>query len=78
MKEPANSRDKPSPADTSTHKRPDNGHKSVVHSSDKKYNADQPHKGDIAKKHERDEQPVEAIKNPPAEKGMDKGKVQPG
>lgn len=77
MAKPANSTDKPSPSDTPTHREQDNGHKSVVHSADKKYNADEPHKGDIAKKHERDEQPVETIKNPPAEKGMEKGQVQP-
>lgn len=77
MTKPANSTDKPSPSDTPTHREHDNGHKSVVHKSDKQYDADQPHGGDIAKKHEREEQPVESVKNPPAEKGMDKGKVQP-
>ncbi len=59
MTKPANSPDKPSPADTPTHRPNDNGgHKSVVHSADKKYTADEPHGGDIAKKHEKEEQPV--------------------
>ena len=58
MTKPANSTDKPSPADTPTHRKQDNGHKSVVHKSDKEYTADQPHGGDIAKKHEKEEQPV--------------------
>lgn len=49
MTKPANSPDKPSPADTPTHREHDNGHKSVVHSADKKYTADEPHGGDIAK-----------------------------
>ena len=59
MAKPANSHDKPSPADTPTHRENDNGGKSKVRSSDKQYNADEPHGGDIAKNHEREEQPVE-------------------
>jgi hypothetical protein len=77
MTKPANSPDKPSPADTPTHRPYDTGHKSVVKKADKEYDADQPHGGDIAKKHENEEQPVSPVKNPPAEKGMEKGKVQP-
>ena len=77
MTKPANSTDKPSPADTPTHRPEDNGHKSVVEKKDKQYHADQPHGGDIAEKHEKEEQPVEPIKNPPKEKGMEKGQVQP-
>ncbi|WP_461449366.1 hypothetical protein [Mucilaginibacter sp.] len=78
MTKPANSPDKPSPSDTPTHRPADNGHKSVVKKTDKEYTADQPHSGEIAKKHEKEEQPVGpgSIK-PPAEKGMDKGQVQP-
>ncbi len=58
MTKPANSTDKPSPTDTPTERPHDNGHKSVVKKSDKEYRADQPHGGDIAKKHEKEEQPV--------------------
>ena len=67
MTKPANSTDKPSPADTPTERPNDNGHKSVVKNSDKQYEGDQPHGGDIAKKHENDEQPVSPIKTPPKE-----------
>jgi hypothetical protein len=38
---------------------------------------DKPHGGDIAKKHEKEEQPVSPIKKTPAEKRVEKGKVQP-
>ena len=77
MTKPANSTDKPSPSDTPTHRAQDNGHKSVVKKEDKEYTADQPHGGDIAKKHEKEEQPVSPKTQPPTEKGMDKGQVQP-
>jgi hypothetical protein len=59
MTKPANSPDKPSPTDTPTHRPHDNGDKSKVRKSDRQYNADEPHGGDIAKKHESEEQPVE-------------------
>ncbi|HEY0246288.1 MAG TPA: hypothetical protein VGC01_12040 [Mucilaginibacter sp.] len=58
MTKPANSTDKASPADTPTHRPTDNGNKSKVRKSDKEYTADEPHGGDIAKKHENEEQPV--------------------
>jgi hypothetical protein len=58
MTKPANSSDKPSPADTPTHRPHDNGGKSKVRRSDKEYHANDPHGGDIAKKHEKEEQPV--------------------
>lgn len=77
MTKPANSHDKPSPSDTPTHRPHDPGHKSVRHHEDKQYQADEPHGGNIAKKHEKDEQPVEPVKNPPAGKGAQEGKVQP-
>ena len=77
MTKPANSPDKPSPSDTSTHRPNDNGHKSIVRKADKEYNADQPHGGDVAKKHEKEEQPVKSVNTPPAEKGASEGKVQP-
>lgn len=77
MTKPANSTDKASPSDTPTHRPHDKGHKSVVKQEDKQYKADKPHGGDIAQKHEKEEQPVEPVKNPPAEKGMEKGQVQP-
>ncbi len=65
MTKPANSKDKPSPADTPTDRPADNGHKSKVRKEDKTYNADEPHGGDIAKKHEKEEQPVNPVKSPP-------------
>jgi hypothetical protein len=77
MTKPANSTDKPSPSDTPTHRPHDDGGKSKVHHVDQQYHADQPHGGHIAQKHEREEQPVGPVKNPPREKGMEKGKVQP-
>ena len=77
MTKPANSTDKPSPSDNSTHPSHDNGHKSVVKKTDKEYTADQPHGGNIAKQREKEEQPVGPNTQPPAEKGMDKGQVQP-
>ena len=58
MTKPANSTNKPSPADTPTHRPHDNGGKSKVRQVDKEYHADKPHGGDIAKKHEKEEQPV--------------------
>ncbi|HVW95483.1 MAG TPA: hypothetical protein VHA56_05915 [Mucilaginibacter sp.] len=58
MTKPANSKDKPSPADTPTKRPDDNGEKAKVRSEDKDYHADKPHGGDIAKRHEKEEQPV--------------------
>jgi hypothetical protein len=58
MTKQANSTDKPSPSDTPTHRPHDNGQKSKVRNSDTKYKADKPHGGEIAKKHEKEEQPV--------------------
>ncbi|RCH54955.1 hypothetical protein DJ568_10805 [Mucilaginibacter hurinus] len=77
MTKPANSTDKPSPSDTPTKRPDDDGGESKVRKEDKQYHADEPHDENVAKKREREEQPVEAIKNPPNEKGMDEGKVQP-
>lgn len=77
MSKPANSTDKPSPSDTPTFRPNDNGGKSKVHHSDRQYHAQQPHTGNIADKHEKEEQPVYPVKNPPREKGMEKGEVQP-
>ena len=77
MTKPANSSNKPSPSDTPTKQSQDNGGKSKVRPEDKQYHADKPHGGNIAKKHEKEEQPVDPIKNPPKEKGMEKGQVQP-
>jgi hypothetical protein len=65
MTKPANSKDKPSPADTPTRRPNDNGGKSAVKKQDRKYNADEPHGGDIARKHEREEQPVHPVKQAP-------------
>lgn len=58
MTKPANSKDKPSPADTPTKRPHDNGGKSKVHKADRIYHADEPHEGEIAKKHEQEEHPV--------------------
>ncbi|MES2429162.1 MAG: hypothetical protein V4560_19425 [Bacteroidota bacterium] len=55
MTKPANSPNKPSPADTPTHPANDNGGKSKVRKADKQYNAKEPHGGDIATKHEKEE-----------------------
>ncbi|UOE50138.1 hypothetical protein MTO98_03515 [Mucilaginibacter sp. SMC90] len=65
MTKPANEKDKPSPSDTPTHRPADDGHKSKVHKEDKQYHADNPHGGDIAKKHEKEEQPVHSVKSVP-------------
>jgi hypothetical protein len=76
MTKPANSPDKPSPADTPTHRPGDIGGKSKVRRSDKEYHADEPHGGNIAKKHEKEEQPVSPVKNPPVEKEDAERQVQ--
>jgi hypothetical protein len=61
MTKPVNAIDKPS----STHKSVDKGGKSKIRKEDKEYHADKPHDGDIAKKHQNEEQPVEPVKKPP-------------
>ena len=58
MTKSANSNSKLSWTDTPTKKPVDNGGKSKIRKSDEKYHADRPHGGDIATKHEREEQPV--------------------
>jgi hypothetical protein len=58
MTQPANSKDKPSPADTPTRRPHDNGGKARKKVEDTRYKANNPHGGDIAKKHEQEEQPV--------------------
>lgn len=68
MTKPANSTDKASPADTPTDRPNDNGHKSKVRPEDKIYSEDEPHGGDIANKHEKEEQPVNPVKTPPKNK----------
>jgi hypothetical protein len=65
MTKPANEKDKPSPSDTPTHRPADDGHKSKVRKEDKQYHADSPHGGDIAEKHEKEEQPVHSVKSVP-------------
>jgi hypothetical protein len=67
MKKPANSHDKPSPSDTPTRRPHDKGHKSIQKPEDKRYHADEPHGGNIAKKHEKEEQPVHPVKKAPKE-----------
>ena len=62
MTKPVNAIDKPS----STHKQVDKGGKSKVRKEDKIYNADQPKQENIAKRHEREEQPVESVKKGPS------------
>jgi len=58
MTKPANSKDKPSPADTPTNHPHDNGGKASRRGEDKIYKADKPHGGNIAKRWENEEQPV--------------------
>jgi hypothetical protein len=58
MTKPANSTNKPSPADTPTHRPHDNGGKAKKRDEDKTYQANNPHGGDIAERHEDEEQPV--------------------
>jgi hypothetical protein len=65
MTKPANSKDKPSPADTPSDRPNDNGGKAKIRQPDKDYNANEPHKGDIAKRHETEEQPVQPVKDAP-------------
>jgi hypothetical protein len=65
MTKPANEKDKQSPSDTPTERPNDNGGKSKVKPHDKQYHADEPHGGNIAKKHEREEQPVHSVKAVP-------------
>ncbi|MCC8410441.1 hypothetical protein LJ707_15975 [Mucilaginibacter sp. UR6-1] len=77
MTKPANDHQKPSPSDTPTDRPADNGHESVKKKEDKVYKANEPEQENIAKQHENEEQPVDPIKNPPAEEGADKGQVQP-
>jgi hypothetical protein len=77
MTTPANSKNKQSPSDTPTHRPNDNGHKSIVRNEDKQDVGKTPRSKSIAKQRETEEQPVNPIKNPPKEKGMEKGKVQP-
>lgn len=67
MNKDANSHDKPSPSDTPTDRPNDIGHKSIVKTEDKEYHADEPHKENIAKRYENEEQPVNPIKTPPKE-----------
>jgi hypothetical protein len=58
MTKPANSKDKPSPADTPTDRPHDNGGKASRKGEDKIYKANNPHGGNIAKRWENEEQPV--------------------
>lgn len=67
MSKHANSPDKPSPSDTPTHRPHDEGNKSKVKREDEQYHADNPHGGHIAKKHEKEEQPVHPVNDPPKE-----------
>jgi hypothetical protein len=67
MTKPANSKDKPSPADTPTERPKDNGGKAKIRTLDKNYQADKPHGGDIASRHETEEQPVQPVKDAPKE-----------
>jgi hypothetical protein len=65
MTKPVNAIDKPS----STDKPVDKGGKSKVRKEDKEYKADEPKQENIAKKHERDEQPVHSVNAAP-DKGV--------
>jgi hypothetical protein len=70
MTKPANTPNKPSPSDTPTNRPADNGHESKIRKEDKQYNADEPHGGDIAKKREKEEQPVNPGKDAPENNGF--------
>lgn len=67
MTKPANSTDKPSPADTPTHRPNDNGGKSKIRKSDKQYQANEPAQKDIATAYENGEQPINPINKAPKE-----------
>ncbi len=67
MTKPANSTDKPSPADTPTDRPNDNGGKTVVEKTDKKYDGENVNFGNIAEKYENEEQPVQPVKEAPKE-----------
>ncbi len=67
MTKPANDHNKPSPADTPTERPEDNGGKAKVKKEDRQYHADEPEQENIAKRHEREEQPVEPVKTAPKE-----------
>lgn len=58
----ANSHNKPSPSDTPSAKPVDTGKKSKIRKEDKEYHANEPHKGNIANRHENEEQPVYPVK----------------
>jgi len=62
MTKPVNAKDSPSPTDTPSKKQVDKGGKSKVHKTDRTYHGDEPHGGDIARKHETEEQPVHPVK----------------
>jgi hypothetical protein len=63
----ANSKDKPSPADTPTKRPNDEGHKSIQKNRDKVYHANEPENENIAKRYENEEQPVHPVKKAPKE-----------
>jgi hypothetical protein len=67
MTEPANSSNKPSPSDTPTERPDDNGNKVIKRHEDEEYHGDDADFGNVAKKHEQDEEPVNPIKTPPDE-----------
>ena len=73
MTKPANSKDKPSPADTPTHRPNDNGGKAVT-GNDENYTRHKLEKNDIAVKHEREEHPVDPIKTRLMKKEWRKGR----
>lgn len=65
MTKPANSPNKPSPADTPTKRPADEGGKSKVRHIDRVYREEEYPQENIAKKHEQDEQPVNPVKHAP-------------
>ena len=67
MTKPANSKDKPSPADTPTERPDDNGGKAKVEKTDKEYDGENANFGNIQKKAEEQEQPVMPVKDAPKE-----------
>lgn len=67
MTTPANDHDKPSPSDTPTEKPVDNGHESVTRREDNEYHSDEPKQENVAQRYEKEEQPVNPVKNAPKE-----------
>ena len=67
MTKPVNSENNRFPSGKNIESPDDNGGKAKIRKIDKRYHAREPHSGDIAKKHEKEEQPVYPVKDAPKE-----------